>query len=373
MVDGRAALATLLRHEAKSSSLKFALVRALNDLALTYPLAPGTDVVVPLNAVAQRWLVYYWAFVGDTPVLQAPQAQRASGLGQDLSFRAPLASLRAAWDAFIGTASGPADGALLLADYQVGRGRLPDDLQGLTGQTLKVISRAVQQPVRYAGPGAAHSLFSAPAPALTLSGQLLPGTAPTARAFVVPAALWQALVDLSLWVEALCLHEWSLYTERVAQTPRVMRGEAFTLLTSMPAGRVPLTWERLQVRLLMLGGITFHCPWTARPLDLNTFDLDHLIPLSAQPFHELWNLVPSDPVHNQHVKRARIPDAGRLQAAQGVLAQTYAAYGTQGPTDAVLRRDVASRFGALPESTALAQRVLALADHIADARNVPRY
>ncbi|GGL88182.1 hypothetical protein GCM10010840_27790 [Deinococcus aerolatus] len=97
MDDGRAILATLLRHEAKSNSYKFALVRALNDLALLYPGPSGQGGIIPLRLVAERWLVSYWTFVGDGPIYQGPRPRRAVGTVQDLSFREALTALRGAW------------------------------------------------------------------------------------------------------------------------------------------------------------------------------------------------------------------------------------------------------------------------------------
>ncbi|MFD1732159.1 hypothetical protein ACFSC4_15575 [Deinococcus malanensis] len=139
-------------------------------------------------------------------------------------------------------------------------------MQRLTEATVAAIAQAVRQPVKYAGGGGSHKLFGMPAPAQALSGHLLAGTRPAEPAFVVSAALWQTFNDLSLWVEALCLHEWSLYVERVTQHVPVSRGQVFTLLTATPAARIPLTWERHQVQLLMLEGAVFHCPWTHKLL-----------------------------------------------------------------------------------------------------------
>ena len=373
MTDGRATLAVLLRHEAKTNSYKFALVRALKDLALTYPVPPGMDVVVPLRLVAEQWLVSYWPFVGPTPIYQGARAVRGGAQPiQDVSFRASLTALRTQWDAFTGMPGTDADGALVLADYQVNRGRLPPDLQAAATRTIADIARAVQQPVRYAG-GGAHRVFGPPAPAGTLPGHRLPGTGPLDRAFTVPAFVWAALVELSLWVEALCLHEWSLYVERVAQSPAVTRGEVFTRLTTAPAGRVPLTWERHQVGLLMLEGAVFHCPWTQSALTRETFDLDHLIPLSAHPINELWNLLPCDRQHNRHVKRARVPEAAKLAEAVGTIEATAGHYAGHSATREVLRRDVEARFGAGFPLGPLAEAVVHLADHLAQARNLPRY
>lgn len=373
MRDGREVLATLLRHEAKANTYKFALIRALNDLALESPWWPEQAVSVPLRRVAERWLVSYWPFVGEREVQQGARALRDGVRRQDMSFRPALARLRLAWEALPYTRSHPADGALLLAEYQAGRGRLPPELLTLTEQTLDALAQAVRQPVKFAGLGGAHGLFGPPAPVRTLPGRALPGAHPDDLAFVVPADLWRALRELSLWVEALCLHEWSLFVERVDQTPAVTRGEVFMLLTANPEGRVPLTWERNQLRLLLLGGQPFHCPWTGRALGADSFNLDHLIPIAVHPINELWNLVPSDPRHNMHVKRDRIPGVARLRQALPVLTQTYALYLAAPNLTASLQGEVQRRFGGHLSAPHLAQEVIQLSDTVAQARNVPRY
>ncbi|PTA66936.1 HNH endonuclease [Deinococcus arcticus] len=373
MRDGRDVLATLLRHEAKANTYKFALVRALNDLALEYPWWPQQPVIVPLRRVAERWLVSYWPFVGEQEVQQGVRPIRGGVQRQDMSFRAALTRLRHAWDALPYTRGHPADGALLLAEYRAGRGRLEPHLLTLTEQALDATTQAVKQPVKYAGTSGAYGLFSAPAPVRTLPGHPLPGAQPEELAFVVPADLWQALRDLSLWVEALSLHEWSLFVERVDQTPAVTRGEVFTLLTAAPEARVPLTWERNQVRMLLLEGHGLTCPWTGRALRAEGFQLDHLIPVSVHPINEWWNLIPSDPQHNMHVKRARIPGESRLHQALPILTQTYAAYTAVPSLATSFLSDVQGRFGHVPAPAHLAQEVVQLSHAVAQARNVPRY
>ncbi|WP_353543609.1 HNH endonuclease [Deinococcus xinjiangensis] len=372
-MTGREILAALLRHESKSNTYKFALIRALNDLALEHPLAVTGDVVVPLRRVAERWLVYYWPFVGEKPVYQGARAMKGDSVTQDISFRPALSALRAAWEALPHASDHPAEGALLLTDYRAGRERLPTTLRQQTETTVKVIMQAVRQPVRYAGGTGPHALFSLPSPAASLPGTPLPGTLSAEPAFTVPLVVWEALRELSLWVEALCLHEWSLYVEQVRQEPAVGRGQVFSLLTAMPEGRVALTWERHQVRLLMLAGHNFQCPWTGLNLSPTRFDLDHLIPISAFPINELWNLLPSDPQHNSHVKRHRIPSVQRLQQALPLLSQTYQHLGQAGITSQVLTRDAQQRFGQGLTAPLLALAATDLADAVANSRNVPRY
>ena len=52
---------------------------------------------------------------------------------------------------------------------------------------------------------------------------------------VVEMDLWRTFIDLSLWIEALCIHEWCLFSETVKQLDQpVQRGVIYNLLTARP-------------------------------------------------------------------------------------------------------------------------------------------
>jgi len=234
----------------------------------------------------------------------------------------------------------------------------------------------VQQPIEYAGAG--HwSLFPRPARWAELRRQglgALPGVLATDLCLVVDAALWAGFAELSLWIEALCLHEWALFTAALAG---VDRGYVYSLLTDRPDNRRPLTWERNQIELLMLEQKRFLCPWTGRLLTPASYDLDHLLPLSVYPINELWNLVPADARFNRHEKRDLLPDAERLHTALPRLATTYGHYLTQPGTATLLRSDLAGRFPARLTGDAsereVAETVAGYLEQVALTRVVRRF
>ena len=116
------------------------------------------------------------------------------------------------------------------------------------------------------------------------------------------------------------------------------------------------------------------CPWTGRLLAPGGYDLDHVVPVSVHPFHEMWNLVPSDPRFNQHDKRARLAGDEALRRAEPRLAATYASYARAAELDRALRADVALRFArAAAGPPEFARAVVDLVASIAEARNLPRF
>lgn len=369
-------ISTILRHDSKQTSYKIALLRALNDVVLAYPdlRLQERAVAVPLRVLAEHWVAYYWPFVApDRPIFQGVRALRKGALRNDLSFRPHLASLRAAWEGIYGP-SGAAGGWLLAEHMRVPRKRAgyPEAFRTRYRTTLGRIATALRQPIQYAGEGT-WSVFDRPARLAGLPGVTpLPGSRPNDSCLLVPLDLWRAFTEVSLWVEALCIHEWSLFTERLAEG--VDRGRAYALLTERPDNRLPLSWERNRIDLLLDEGHAFVCPWTARRLARGDYQLDHIVPVAIHPFHELWNLVPADPRFNMHRKRDRLPSTATLAAAGQRLERTYAGYAASRELARALRDDVGLRFHGVDASPGgVARSVADLVESIAAARNVARF
>ena len=384
-VDGNQVIATILKHDNKSTSYKIALLRALNDLVLAYPGLGNNDwpVAVPLARLAELWVAYYWPFVdAQQPIYQGARAQRGDTLRNDVSFRPALTHLRSEWQRLLLATPEPADGFFLLTEMHTPRRRAtyPVALLQAYDQAIVAIVTALKMPIRYAGPDQ-WSLFPPPARLSILPPALaLPGTLPTDLCVLVTAPLWQAFHRLSLYVEALCIHEWSLFTESVAQdtTAGVTRGTTYTLLTARPHNRRPLTWERNQVDILLHEQVFFTCPWTQRRLTQATpYDLDHLLPLAVYPINELWNLLPVDREFNQRLKRDRVPSAQRLAQAAPYFAAAYTNYTRSPALNRAVRADAALRFlnlsATLDFATGLAQHAVSFINEVAAARYVTRF
>lgn len=78
-------ISTILKHDNKQTSYKIALLRAINDIALSFPdlRSFDQDVAVPLKLLAQFWVAYYWPFVKpNQPILQGVRAT----LGNEADF-----------------------------------------------------------------------------------------------------------------------------------------------------------------------------------------------------------------------------------------------------------------------------------------------
>lgn len=364
-------ISTILRHDAKVTSYKIALLRAIGDVVLSYPDLRNydNDVAIPLRLLAEFWVAYYWPFVDPhRPILQGPraQAQAARTSKSDMAFREPLTNFRLQWEAVMSGQSRPSDGFYVTNELRVARKRAhyPTSLLTTYTRALASISNTIQMPIRYAGPGQ-WTIFSRPAPYRNLTNVTpVPGTTTSDTCLVIPAALWHSFRDLSLWIEALCIHEWCLFTERVAQEGHapIDRGEVYRLLTDRPDNRRPLTWERNNIDILLIEGHQFICPWTERRITHGIdYAVDHLLPVTIYPINELWNLVRSDPHFNSHIKRDRLPSQTRLTRAIPHLALAYSNYQLSKRLAPAIHEDSSIRFSNLHSTATTFTNDLALA------------
>jgi hypothetical protein len=247
-------ISTILKHDNKQTSYKIALLRAINDVALAFPDIRNfnQDVAVPLRVLAEFWLAYYWPFANpENPILQGGQRMIDGIVVQnDMAFRVETEKFRLELEQRLGTLSKPCDGFYIVNELRIPRKRKQQvALLPAYEQAIKKISHTIGgMPVRHAGPGE-YSVFKKPEKysLLKTQGQVMPipGTREDDRCIIIRADLWQAFQEMSLYIEALCIHEWCLFTEGVSRKSDqpITRGEIYQLLTSRPDNRRPLTWE----------------------------------------------------------------------------------------------------------------------------------
>jgi hypothetical protein len=97
----RDVISTILKHDAKITSYKLALLRSINDVVLSFAdlATDGRDVAIPLRSLAEFWVAYYWPFCDPAgPIAQGQRAQRKAGLASDMEFRPLLTALRLQWE-----------------------------------------------------------------------------------------------------------------------------------------------------------------------------------------------------------------------------------------------------------------------------------
>ncbi len=117
-------ISTILKHDSKITSYKIALLRAINDVVLTYPdlRTYQRPIAIPLKLLAKIWVAYYWPFVDPTlPIRQGQQIKRNGKARNDIAFRPALSELKSLWEQMVGGLKNPADGFFLINELRSAR------------------------------------------------------------------------------------------------------------------------------------------------------------------------------------------------------------------------------------------------------------
>ena len=136
----------------------------------------------------------------------------------DMAFRPALMALCGCLGTGRGARVRPSDGFFLINELSGAAARgYPPEIAARLWVAVNEVAGAIQQPIQYAGPGTGES-----SPTRGVCDRCsrreavgIPGT--LGECVVVGHELWDGFLDLSLWVEALSIHEWSLFTESVTQ------------------------------------------------------------------------------------------------------------------------------------------------------------
>lgn len=261
----------LSKHEDKVTTYKLALLKALNEIAMTQPhrarWLPEGRVGVPIEAIVERWLQYYWRLFSAPKFLPQKNGDRET---HHLGFARQLNGLIAHFK--------PLGGYLVFESAEA------DGLEGaalaLHGRAARAVRSAIiKGPVAHAGGARRSPLFS-------FADGLL----------VMPSPLWRELSLLGHWLGDALVLRWAEFSARLAEVScskdprrsqtRVAVGDVLSALMPQQTQR-----ETAEVRQLFESG--GECVWTGVRIRGKALHIDHVLPWAHWHNNDLWNLVPA--------------------------------------------------------------------------------
>jgi hypothetical protein len=350
MADVLKQIASVLYHDKKVNTYKFALIRSLADVAVGYEYGSDNDnVYIPLKTLAYKWVAYYWPFMGDGKrpgVLQSQQKLKAK---QDVTFRNKLEDLKAHHKCCDFDSDG-------YSYSDEGNDKVSVEQTKRWSEALKKVIDGLKMPIKYAKGGQDSGLFH------VKKGNI-----------VVTKAIFKALRVHSLYIEALAVSEWAKWVGK-NDLSDMSAGEAFTAMTKKPEGR-----GSIQKYRKIFKGCELVCPYTRKPLkdiDCDHFELDHVIPVAVYPINDLWNLLPVDAKSNSGAggKFAMIPHRDILFDAVPTIANVYELY-----LDTDYRRLFKEQYklrlgpSSFKDKRSLALKAVNFIDSVAENRSVGRW
>jgi SAM-dependent methyltransferase len=274
----------VLNHDKKTATYKFALFRALAEIATQSPnsvtwLANG-KVALPVRYVAEKWLQYYWPLI-ESKVFMPQISAEAPDANNWIKFRRSLSMLIALY-AKAGGYSG--------FRIERNKGALSADKQKLLKVVMSDITSAiVNGPVKYAG-GA------------LITGRVFDYDSAT-KSVLIPNDLWIELSHLGYWVSQAVILQWAEKTTSLGKGIDV--ASVVGLLLDKEDIRSTAEARRIFSRLPNL-----ECVWTGVSLKDN-FEVDHVIPFDLWHNNEAWNLLPASKTANAK-KSNKLPSSDLL-------------------------------------------------------------
>lgn len=272
---------SILTRDRKTATYKLALIRALSEMALTeFKLArwlPNRKVEIPLSAIAQKWLHYYWPLFESNTFI--PQIR-----GEEITCRKPVA-FRALFNELIDRYRKTGGLTRFVLDY--GSNQLTEQNNRVTIALLKKIrDTIVSGPVTYAG----GSLES---------GRIFQFNSRN-HSVIIDSDFWIELSLTGYWIRDAVILRWAELTYALSKQA-VKPSDVIDMLLSTP------TQERdvFDARKVYANIPEKECAWTGSSLRLR-FDVDHIIPFSLWHNNDLWNLMPVMPAVNGQ-KRDKLP------------------------------------------------------------------
>jgi len=270
----------LSQRERKVATYKLALIRALVDIALTQPRAARwTDdgrVCIPIGAVAERWITYYWPLFSSDAFLPQMNGERQAG-EHKLAFAKPLQAL-------IREYPGASSLARFAMDFR--NDALPQRARKIHAALLaKLAATITSGPVTHAGSASGTGrLFGHRRGEILLHG-----------------TLWRELCLTGYWIRDALILRWG---EKVADLSGndVSAAVAVAALLEGP----DVERETGEARSIYGRLTDLECAWTGRRLRPDAYAVDHVPPYSLWRNNDLWNLLPAATAVNRQ-KLDRLP------------------------------------------------------------------
>jgi SAM-dependent methyltransferase len=281
----------VLNHDKKSATYKFALFRALAEIATQSPnsvrwLDHG-QVGLPVRHVAEKWLQYYWPLIESDTFIPQMNGE-SSDKGRSIKFRKSLHALVNRY-----SKAGGYSGF-----------RLERNKGLLSAETLKMV-RSVMIDIEDAiikGP----VVFSGGA---LITGPVF-GYDAKSRSILIPNDLWMELSHLGYWVSQAVILQWAEKTAKLGDTLEV--ATVVNLLLDKEDERSTQDARKVFSSLDQL-----ECVWTGVGLRGN-FDVDHVIPFDLWHNNDVWNLLPASKTANSK-KSNKLPSTHILRSRKDCI------------------------------------------------------
>ena len=283
---------SILNRDKKDATYKLALFRALAEIAQTQnhlaAFTPEGKVKIPLEAIAEKWILYYWP-IFDSEAFIPQRTNERQGGAFGVAIRKPL-------DLMIEHFKHSGGLNAFYCDWKAGR--LSAEAARLFKRTRSLFQSIIHtMPAKYSG-GGHYSVFQYDR---------------FDRSLCLDVSLWRELCLMGSWISDATVLRWAELTEVFARKEIKASLVIDRLLFSPDQGRNVSDAQKYFRSLSSRS-----CVWSQRPLKPGKFDIDHAMPFSYWRNNDLWNLFPAASDINS-AKSDMLPTYGQLRQSQTTI------------------------------------------------------
>lgn len=283
--EGIQKVASILENDSKTTSYKYALLRALciisRDSDVSVQWKTDDSVSIKMSRITREWIKLYWPFVSNSFFIA--QGKDDFPDSKLITVRTQLAAIPNLSDSngfqrFFDSFDEEADSQLI--------------------QRRKIRDSIIEGPIKHSGGAGEKSKH----------GNKIFLYDKETDSLVIPGYIWQDIENYAHWIEDSVVMRWAKYTLEINQTPKAKQklfeiardvhvpeislGYIVDLLTRQV--NVKRTTEEIRNLLAPLSVETSHlpCVWSSQRLP-SAFHVDHVIPFSVWGNNDLWNMLPA--------------------------------------------------------------------------------
>ena len=300
-------IAKIIERDNKTSTYKFALLRATIDIIQDnspFMQVTGNRVYFPMGLLINKWIFYYY------PLLAYSQAIPQINSPKGIAFNSELCKLIDHYEQHGGGIS------VLYNDIRIGKmqGTALNQILELYAKMKKTIAGMPMKHLGYSINKKHYSIFQYHSGIFRKTPEIAGNFINGYGTFSIPIDYYEAFKLLGSFISGQdsLIAKWADFSFSSQMNRIGDKSEIINQLLEGPITERDVKESKAYYQKVLEDSGNITCVWTGNPI--TSFDIDHVIPFSVWKNNDLWNLLPSTKMKNNK-KRDKIPSPYVLEHA----------------------------------------------------------
>lgn len=300
-------ISKIIEQESKTSTYKFALLRGTIDLiqeVSPYTRIESGRVYVPMGLLINKWVFYYYPLVKDPPNI--PQINGAKPIAFEQEIKKVIENYSQRGD-------------ISVLYNEIRTNDLEETPKMLLVHLYKKLQKTISNmPMKYLGSSinqSHYTIFQYHSP-VNHSNEVTDTDFVTGYGeFSIPIEYYDAFRLLGSFINGQdsIITKWADFSWSSAKNKVKDKSIIISKLIDSPITDREVNESKSLFKKIYKENGGIDCVWTGKSItNLDTYDLDHILPFSVWRNNDMWNLLPTTSTVNKQ-KSNRIPSPTRLE------------------------------------------------------------